>query len=387
MNLISVLHVASFQGNLGDHLNHQAFVEWFQDLLAPMTVEWTRIEIRDVWHSDRDLFSRISRVIENVDLIVFGGGNFWETWDETSGSGTSLNVTYDDLVRLGKPVFFNALGVEIARGVSTKASTVFPRDVIRMCSDDRFFVSVRNDGSLGNLRRLGIEHPKVRELPDHGIFASLENDASRKEFLDGKLIVLNLAVDMPEIRFRNWANPEEFFASLGNVVTRLSKDYNFELRFVAHVPSDVNAFCALADKLPMEIQRNRLSLRWHGGFHNPGMDFASHYLEADIILAQRFHANILAIRSLQEFLSISNHPQLIDFHREMGTNRSRIIQLDNENSMQRLEIEIRNILAKSSQQNPGRFESRESLRLASDKRDFVAGELVAWIERQFGRYE
>jgi hypothetical protein len=51
---MSVLHLASFPGNVGDIANHFGFRPWFERLVE-REVKWTEIEIRDFYRGTRTL--------------------------------------------------------------------------------------------------------------------------------------------------------------------------------------------------------------------------------------------------------------------------------------------------------------------------------------------
>ncbi len=125
-----------------------------------------------------------------ASLIVIGGGNYWETWPTNSRTGTSLDITFDELDSLGLPVFFNALGVDVAQGVSDN-SLKLP-EFLQQCSlSNNFFVSVRNDGAAQNLRgTLGYDGD-LAELPDHGFFALKRTGAPSSM----RTAAVNLALD------------------------------------------------------------------------------------------------------------------------------------------------------------------------------------------------
>lgn len=375
---LTALHVASFAGNSGDHLNHSGFYPWFSELCGASEVLWNRLEIRDVWRSDRDLFARLQAAAPGLDIIVFGGGNFWETWDSSSLSGTSLNVTYEQLKSLGVPVFFNSLGLETVRGVSHNALTRFVDDVAAMMSDDRFFVTVRNDGASKNLSDLGYDLPSSAVLPDHGIFTELDDILPA---ISGEpTVTINLAVDMPEIRFRGFRSPDHFFDLFANFLESSASVVPFTAKFVAHVPSDVWAFNKLASALSEEFMRTKLSLFWYGGRFDKDLAFHRHYLTARASIVQRFHANVVGLRSHGSLMSVSNHPQVIDFHREFATAAANICPLESPSDFERLASLL---LAEITGAGTDTVASHaEQFEAATEQRNSVGSNLRSWLVRQ-----
>jgi len=321
-----ILHVACFSGNSGDHLNHEGFCEWLNELAKPVNLIWNRLELREVWRGDRDLYARLARESQGNSLIVFGGGNFWETWDENSASGTSLNVTYSQLSQLGIPVFFNSLSVETARGVSANARSTFLPDLAKMAGDSSFFVTVRNDGSRRNLFDLGFDLPAGNVLPDHGLFTKLPDVESGVQ--DEISVAINLAIDMPEIRYRGFSGPEEFFAHMAHCIENVGREIPLSLKFIAHVPSDISAFNYLVASFSDAFLRGKVKLYWEGGAYDPSLTFARHYLTSDVVISQRFHSTILGLRSNARTLCVSNHPQLSGLFDELGSHEGVLLPIE-----------------------------------------------------------
>lgn len=370
--VLRVVHVASFTGNLGDYVNHSSFQRWLETLISPTKLEIARIELREVWNSDRDLFGRLLRHCATSDLVVLGGGNFWETWDPHSESGTSLNLTYDQLKALGTPVFFNALGVEIARGITEKAAQFFAIDFPQLLSDPEFFVSVRNDGALDNLKQLAKDVEGVVPLPDHGLFYEI----GHAEIVKNSGITLNLATDMQELRYGNFDSVDEFFREMAESLEAFRESQEFHLDFVAHVPSDITAFERLSTYLSSSFVRHSTSLLWQ---NNPSRreDFIKPYLENRVTVAQRFHANVLAIKAGSRLISVSNHPQLTKFHQEMRTQHQYLLPLWSSEDF----ISFRERL-------PIIWNSREDadyalgLNKSTAERNLAADKLLIWLESQ-----
>ena len=324
---VRLLHVAAFGGNLGDKLNHSSFYHWFESLFEGRELIWTRIDLRQVWRGDRDLEKAIRLVNPKPQIIVIGGGNFWETWDTSSESGTSINMTADRFVNLGIPVFFNSLGVEITRGISPNAREIFSKDLQVFTSSEQFFSTIRNDGSRDNLRQLGFDSNDLLTLPDHGFFPSI--NPKRKERDDYYNVVLNVAQDMEEIRYRGFTSKKLFVSGLAEVLSRFASNRETRFQIVAHVPSDIEIGSQLISLLPESLQRESVSISFDNSPNPSDLSFIQPYLDADLVIAQRFHSTILGLRYSENVISISNHPQLVDMLQEVEAREGTSVPIEN----------------------------------------------------------
>lgn len=314
---LKILHVAAFAGNLGDNANHSSFYSWFVTFFPQSNLEWTRLDLRGVWRSDRDLGRRIQGAGSKFDLIVIGGGNFWEMWDSSSRNGTSLNVSYEELKAEGVPVFFNALGAEVERGVCHQAQEVFPKELELYGTEPQFFVSLRNDGSISNLGELGIDTSRLTTLPDHAFF--LERDLKTKSNVRVPRVLMNLAKDMEMVRYTGTLDYSGFVKGISRVLSEVYSQTEFELLFFSQIPTDIEIGNEVFKSLPDSIIRDNGSLVYPNRGNHSQIDFLEFFNDANLVLAQRFHSNILALASNSDLIGISNHAKVIGLHQEVGT--------------------------------------------------------------------
>ena len=89
MSGIRVLHIASFTGNIGDNANHMGFRPWFEKV-SSVSVSWDNLEIREFYWKERKWDMDFVDLANSYDLVVIGGGNYFELWVEDSPTGTSI---------------------------------------------------------------------------------------------------------------------------------------------------------------------------------------------------------------------------------------------------------------------------------------------------------
>lgn len=297
-----VLHVGSFQGNIGDQLNHTGFRPWFESLVGGGVV-WENIEIREVYRKKKNLFDWVSARAQSVDLIVFGGGNFWELWPENSKTGTSIDLELEQLLQLEKPCFFNALGIDGAQGVSP-AARHFPEYLSGLQSNESFFVTARNDGANSTLDSIFGTGCHVEILPDHGFFAKVDNSASK---LVENTVSLNLASDMREIRFRDLSY-ELTLSELVNSVVKLEQ--NPLIRIVPHVIQDIRTGLDLVESTSDSIARERTVFASLDTTSSSVASKFSPYVNSKLNIVNRFHANVFCLAQGLPLLPLVNYPQI-----------------------------------------------------------------------------
>lgn len=307
--LLKIGHVGSFQGNVGDQLNHAGFRPWFEGLL-PINIEWKNFEVREMYRGNKHLYNWLLEEKQDLDLIVFGGGNFWELWPTNSRTGTSLDITIEELVSLGKPCFFNSIGVDSGQGISPNASN-FGMYMKALLREENFFVTVRNDGAQKTLKNHLDFNSDILELPDHGFFSITDNKVSSIEnsYSAEKVLALNFAADMPKSRFVNLSYDEQLAGIIRILNIAIPNHFN-SLVVVPHTHSDFKPICDLIERLPDKLVRENLKIASLSTSYNSHDDTLKSYFNADLIISNRFHSNIISIVLGKKFMPLINYPQI-----------------------------------------------------------------------------
>lgn len=254
---MKVLHVASFRGNIGDNANHAGFRPWFESLLG-RTPEWIEFEIRDVYRKTRAFDADFVREANAADLVVIGGGNYFELWVKDSPTGTSISVPGDVMDAIRTPIFINALGVDDAQGHTDETLGRFRKFLGRLLGSDQYLVSVRNDGAMAALKAHAGALPleKVLHLPDGGFFAPYSPSART----DGPLIGINLAGDMLEHRFPGEGahTYDSFLQEMAESIAAIWRRRP-TTRFILfpHIFRDLTVYADLLARLPDQLRRDQ----------------------------------------------------------------------------------------------------------------------------------
>ena len=304
--------MASFQGNVGDVASHRAFRTWFESLFPNLEIQWLDIEIRN-FYRDTDLAWEIfDGAVSRSNCLIIGGGNFLELWPENSPTGTSLPFSRKEMEDLSVPIFINSVGVDDGQGVGQSASQNFAEFINSFVDNNRNLLSVRNDGSLSVMQRfLNPENwNKCFELPDHAFFTNWTSEVT--DFQKTRITIgINLAIDMPEIRFSKYNQDAfEFLSQLALTLDRLLDFHDIlDLRFIPHMYSDMKAISFILGELKDTHRRERATVTTYDTRAN-SQEFLEAYSQLDGVVGMRFHSHVFGISKGIPVFSLNSYPQI-----------------------------------------------------------------------------
>ena len=321
MKKIKIIHLASFNGNIGDNINHIGFRNWFEKIID-YELSWTEIEIREFFWKKRYWNRELVNLFNSHDLIIIGGGNFFELWVDSSPTGTSIAFPLNIFKMINKPIYFNALGVDIGQGYTSNNKKKFKNFLDIILNNDQFLLSVRNDGAKKNLKILyGDEFlKKIYDCPDHGFFIqkpSKLKESNKTEFR----LAINLACDMPNIRFKNFGQKkiEKFSINFCKFLIKLYNEVNnLKIIFIPHIYLDLHIYNLILKNLPDYIRRNSIKISSYGAGNEHAIELLDHYYQSDFIIGMRFHANVIPIALNKKFIALNNYPQIFNLFEELN---------------------------------------------------------------------
>jgi len=328
MSSLKILHVASFSGNIGDNANHTGFRAALEDNLC-INIDFTEFEIRKVFWREKSFDEEFIEFANVHDLVVIGGGNYFELWVDHSQTGTSIDINLDLLAKIKVPIIFNALGVDPAQGASDIAIAKFRKFLDFVIESPSMLLSCRNDGSIKTLKEIiGEKYAKnFFHVPDAGFF-TIVKDCFHPE-LDNKKknVVIQLAGDVLENRFPNTQNNhisyEEFLESFAAFMVEMNKlDVNFI--FTPHIFKDLKIIDELINRLPESLTRNCVAVAPYL-VGQKGQDYIFDlYKKADLVLGMRFHANVCAIGLGSKCIGLANYRQIHELYEELGLSEYKV---------------------------------------------------------------
>ena len=241
MRKLKTLHLASFDGNIGDNANHAGFYKFLGNN-NNFLFDITKLEIREFYWKQRFFDEDFVRLVNAYDLVIVGGGNYFELWVETSPTGTSIAIEPELYRKINTPFIFNSLGVDPGQGASALCCDKF-RKFLDVIIDKKDFLSIRNDGSKKAISDcIGDNYlADIISTIDAGLF--VETDPVGDYFNDKKYIAINVVNDIEEERFdlsSGKLSYQEFLVSMKNFVTVFLSDFDHEIVFVPHIYRDLN---------------------------------------------------------------------------------------------------------------------------------------------------
>ena len=316
---MKILHIASFCGNIGDNANHAGFRPWFQSLLG-YSAKWENFEIRDIYRKERRFDKAFLTYANKFNLIIWGGGNYFELWVDHSPTGTSLSIPEEIFKGIRSSMFFNALGVDDGQGHTTQTISRFRKFLKMLLSSPQYLVSVRNDGSMETLQNYCFDLPihRVLKIPDGGFFANYKSAACT---FPGPHFGINIAGDMLSLRFPG-GNQHTFQSFLSELAEWIKKqvEQNSTITFTLfpHIFSDVTGCAQLLQTLPDSIRREKIRVAGYASGNQAAARIFGEYATCDAVLGMRFHANVVPISLGVPTVGLCCYPQIYRVYNELG---------------------------------------------------------------------
>jgi polysaccharide pyruvyl transferase WcaK-like protein len=323
---LRVLHLASFVGNIGDLANHAGARRMFNDRLG-FELKFTQLEIREFYWKQRSFDDDFVDYANNFDLLIIGGGNYFELWVEHSATGTSIDITPERLAKLRVPTLFFALGVDTGLGYSDKSAQRFNAFMTTILERRNLFVCVRNDGSAQGLHEVMGERAAalVPTIPDGGFFA--DPAGCRIADADSNRIGINIAGDMLDRRFDRNFDAAGFLKELSEVCCSLMDEKpQINIDFMPHIWRDSVLIAQLLQMLPDPYLRRRVSVGRLDPRELGLTGFLQSYRSFDLVLGMRFHANVCPIGMGVPSRGLLNYPQVEHLYGEIGM-RDRLVDV------------------------------------------------------------
>lgn len=324
---MQVLHVGSFIGNIGDNANHQGLRRVIERTLGS-GVNYHNWEIRrcyqnynapDQWRFDDEFV----RCANEADLVVIGGGNFFEPWIEASATGTTIDLPLEQLTKITVPVAFYGVGFDTHKGFSDNTLGRFDRFVHACGGMPNVFLSFRNDGSKDNYHAAFPNHSvQPHIVPDGAFFFQCE---ASTWLPDGSIYwAVNIAGDMKPLRFSGDSNGEwlRFLQNLACVLeSNLGANPQVKIVLIPHIPSDLEAINSLLQVMDDFLVRSRVIVApmWQG-WDGCKVTFGL-YKQCQLSISMRFHANITPMVMGVPTIGLASYPKIAALYREMGLKR------------------------------------------------------------------
>jgi len=313
---MKVLHLASFNGNIGDNAHHQGFRSGFEAVFGK--VDWFQKEIRRFYNSwGLEAFDqKFCDEVNQYDALVIGGGNFFEVCHDYSETGCTINLNKQTIEAIKIPVFFNALGFDIHKGANKENLAKFHSFMKEICERNDFLVTFRNDGSVENYESVyGKLDSNIYKIPDGGFF--VESNRSHAIEAQKKTIGINLASDMINLRLLQHTY-DEFLNILASVYIKLVKEQGIVLRFFPHILSDYKIISDLLDLFDDHLIKYSVEIMPYLTGQGREQEIFSSYAECEVVTGMRFHTNVCAFGMGIKTVPLVTYPKIKHIFTDIG---------------------------------------------------------------------
>lgn len=327
---MKVLHIASFTGNIGDNANHRGMRSRLEAVLG-VQPEYTELEIRYCYRiytgEHRWTFDEKFVALANShDLVIVGGGNFFEPWLDESATATTINLSNERLQEITKPLVFFGVGFDIHKGCKPENLQKFATFLEQCIRQPNVIISFRNDGSLKNLKLAYPDrtdlHQGVTIVPDGGFSYGVEDTAA--PYLPAKQFWgINIASDMEALRFpqgkAGYIGWKEFLTDCARFLeSALVKHPDLNLILFPHIFKDVLSIGEFMTHLDDRLCRDRVVVApFACGWQACDHIFAL-YKKCELVMGMRFHTNVCSIALDVPAIPLISYPKLHDLYEELG---------------------------------------------------------------------
>ena len=320
---MKILHVASFSGNIGDNASHAGFKTILDKFLPHYTV--TPLEIRKFYknyqRSDKLRFDdSFLRLLKNYDLLVIGGGGFFDYWVPGSETGTTIDIAPAVLEAIDIPVIISSVGCMPHKDVPPGNIKKFRRFLDILLAKEKTYVAVRNDGSTQTLRHfIGPEYAgAIPEIVDHGFF--YQNDGHYFRPFEGRYIAINSTSD--QLNMKNVkvgpVNHELYHRELRTVINHVIDNTDLHLAFVPHIYSDVEAIYKILSGIDDFLLRTRVAIAPYSSGTLACDQAFSTYRNSELNIGMRFHANVCSIAMHKPTIGLAALDRVVNVFENMG---------------------------------------------------------------------
>lgn len=322
MNKLKVLHIASFNGNIGDNANHNGLRRKLESAFN-VNIQFEEIEMREFYQTwgIRDFnSSEFITKCNNYNLVIIGGGNFFELKWDYSYTGTTINISNETLRKIKTPILFFGLGCDIGKGTNRKNINKFDEFLENLTGSNKYLVSVRNDGSFDTITNLyGNKYiEKIHKVSDGAFFIDTNVTDYAEINNQYKSIGINVVSDMKSIRFDGEFTYNDFIDEFAEVINSyLLKNNGYQIILFPHIYSDLVAISDLLDKIDDKVRRKRIVVApclTGSGAENYIFGL---YKKCDFILGMRFHSNVCAIAQNIPTIALCSYKKIHDLYSEL----------------------------------------------------------------------
>ena len=321
---MNILHIAAFEGNIGDNASHLGFLNILDGLMPSYEIH--RLEIRKAYKNytgkDKLRFDdEFVKLANSYDLVVFGGGGFLDYWVEGSNNGTTIDISQEVFEKINTEVVITSVGSNPHREVPKENYKKFELFLKYVRSKSNITIALRNDGSINSIRNDFGESALegLVEILDHGYFYKPTGNYVLP--IDEPYVAINVTDDQLNMRGGINEDRDWYYNELKIVIENVTKR-GYKIVFVPHIHQDVEAIGSVLNKLPSGLARASTIVA-PCIQSDSGTDLIFNtYKNAKLVIASRYHANVCSIKLGVPTIGLSPLDRIKYTHNQMTLNQT-----------------------------------------------------------------
>ena len=321
---MKIIHIASFNGNIGDNVSHAGLSNILDNFFTKAKI--SKLEMRRTYRNYTgknpiNFNSSFIKYINKFDLIIFGGGGYFDFSNNKSKTSTYYDIDIKLISLIKKPTIFSSIGAYPFGKINKNNIKKFKQFINAINENKKIEILLRNDGSDKIIKSyLGPEYLKKTEtVLDSGFFFKRDISKSYIKF-SKKYVVINITYDQSLIYGSNNLNNKSksiFLEQISKTIEYLINKYNYNIVLMPHIASDLFMITKLFNFLSHSTLRSFVSIApCVQGDEGARLNFDIYY-NSEIVLASRLHANIGSMVMKKNLIGITSLDRIKYLHDSM----------------------------------------------------------------------
>lgn len=331
---MKILHIASFQGNIGDNASHLGFYRILDNLIASYEIK--KLEIRKFYknynQSDKKIFDKtFIDYINTFNLCIIGGGGFLDYWVPNSQTGTTIDIDPKLLSQIQIKTLFTSIGCNPHKELPKGNIEKFRNFLDEVNKNKNIKIAVRNDGSVESIKRdIGEKYlENIEEILDNGFFYN--DDNIYPKIINKKYIAINITNDQIQMqsKLRGTIDKKTYLDELKKVLEYCMNNMGYDIVFVPHIYSDIKAISELLEIIDDSLIRNYITIAPCIQGDEGARYIFSIYKNSEWVIGTRFHTNVCSIAMDKKTIGLVALDRVEYMYRSLGI-QDRTVVLDGE---------------------------------------------------------
>lgn len=356
-----ILHIASFDGNIGDNASHMGFNHMLTNLLnIKYSIE--QLEIRKFYNNyslpDKCRFDDdFTRLANKFDLLFIGGGGFLDFDIKGSVTGTTISLSKPVLDKITIPIIISSVGSNPRNQIPEGNIERFRNFLDYFLNRPKSFLAIRNDGSKKVMKEVIGEcyASRITEVLDSGFF--YQNDGSFYKPQNIPYILINTTSDQVQMKNRDMGHVDEtiYVNEMVNTIKYIIEETDRNIVFAPHIYSDYKAIDELLKHINDFYIRTRITIAPYVQGNFGCNQIFSAYKNSNMVLGMRFHANVCSVAMKVPSIGLAALDRVVKVYESVGLSDN-VVPVD-QPFFDKLKVKINHRLTQAQEISTPQFEN------------------------------